>query len=76
MSCPRSASDQSFGGYTAFDLGVGYDLGRFALLKKVRLALNATNLADQRYAANVDNSVFAPNDPTGTIIVFHSSTPR
>ena len=46
------------------------------MLSNVKLALNITNLTDLRYAANFDNSVFAPTDPAGTILVFHSSAPR
>ena len=69
-------NDQSFGGYTTFDLGLGYDFGTLGVLKGAKLSLNVTNLTDKRYASNFDNSVFAPNDPTGTILVFHSSAPR
>jgi len=69
-------NDQGFGGYTTFDLGLGYDFGRVAMLKHLKLALNVTNLTNKRYVANFDNSVFAPNDPTGTIIVAHSAAPR
>jgi iron complex outermembrane receptor protein len=69
-------NDQSFGGYTTFDLGAGYDFGRVGPMKGVKLSVNVTNLTDKRYAANFDNSVFAPTDPTGTILVFHSSAPR
>ena len=68
-------NDQGFGGVTTFDLGVGYDFGLPGMAKG-KLALNVTNLTDQRYVANFDNSVFAPNDPTGTILVGHSSAPR
>ncbi|MES2290741.1 MAG: TonB-dependent receptor [Pseudomonadota bacterium] len=69
-------NDQSFGGYTTFDLGVGYDFGSFGPLKRAKLSFNVTNLTDQRYASNFDSSVFAPDDATGTILVFHSSAPR
>jgi iron complex outermembrane receptor protein len=70
-------NDQSFGGYTTFDFGAGYDLGRlFDVVKNAKLSLNVTNLTDKRTAANLDNSVFAPSDPNGTIYVFHSSAPR
>jgi len=70
-------NDQSFGGYTTFDLGLGYDFGTSSgLLKGLKLSLNITNLTDKRYASNFDNSVFAPTDKTGTILVFHSSAPR
>jgi iron complex outermembrane receptor protein len=69
-------NDQSFGGVTTFDLGAGYDFNETSSLKGLKLSVNITNLTDKRYAANFDNSVFAPNDPTGTIIVFHSSAPR
>ncbi|WP_325489233.1 TonB-dependent receptor [Sphingomonas sp.] len=69
-------NDQSFGGYTTFDLGVGYDFGRFGFVKGAKLSLNVTNLTDKRYASNFDGSVFAPDDAAGTILVFHSSAPR
>ena len=69
-------TDQGFSGYTTFDLGVGYDFGAIGLLKHAKLSLNVTNLTNKRYAANFDNSVFAPTDPTGSIIVAHSSAPR
>lgn len=69
-------NDQSFGGYTTFDLGAGYTFGDVGPLKGVKLSLNVTNLTDKRYASNFDNSVFAPTDPAGTIPVFHSSAPR
>ena len=68
-------NDQGFGGFTTFDFGGGYDFGQVAFAKDVRLSLNVTNLTDKRYAANFDNSVFAPTDPTGTIYVFHASAP-
>jgi len=70
------ANDQSFAGYTTLDLGLGYDLGPLGVLKHAKLSLNVTNLTDKRYASNFDNSVFAPNDPAGTILVLHSSAPR
>jgi iron complex outermembrane receptor protein len=69
-------NDQSVPSYTTFDLGLGYDFGALGVLKHAKLSLNVTNLTNQRYAANFDNSVFAPTDPTGTILVFHSSAPR
>jgi len=69
-------NDQSFGGYTTLDLGVSYDFGEFGALKKAKVSLNVTNLTNKRYAANFDNSVFAPTDPAGTILVFHTSAPR
>jgi len=69
-------NDQSFAGYTTFDLGLGYDFGHVGPLKGAKLSLNVTNLTDKRYASNFDNSVFAPTDPAGTILVFHSSAPR
>ncbi|MEI9989251.1 MAG: TonB-dependent receptor [Rhizomicrobium sp.] len=69
-------NDQGFGAYATFDLGLGYDFGAIGMLSGATLALNVTNLTDVRYAANFDNSVFAPNDPAGTIIVAHSSAPR
>jgi iron complex outermembrane receptor protein len=69
-------NDQGFGGYTTFDLGTGYDFGAFGGVSGAKLAFNVTNALNRRYAANFDNSVFAPNDPTGSIIVFHSSAPR
>jgi iron complex outermembrane receptor protein len=68
-------NDQGFGGFTVFDAGAGYDLGAMSFAKDVRLALNVTNLTNKRYAANFDNSVFAPSDPTGSIYVFHASAP-
>ena len=69
-------NDQSFGGYTTFDLGISYDYGSFAYVKDLKLALNVTNLTNKRYASNFDSSVFAPDDATGTVLVFHSSAPR
>jgi iron complex outermembrane receptor protein len=69
-------NDQSFAGYTTFDLGIGYDFGAVGPMKGVKLSLNVTNLTDKRYAANFDSSVFAPDDASGTIVVFHSSAPR
>ncbi|AGH50746.1 MULTISPECIES: TonB-dependent receptor [Sphingomonadales] len=69
-------NDQSFGGYTTFDLGLGYDFGTLGALKGAKLSLNITNLTNKRYASNFDSSVFAPDDAAGTILVFHSSAPR
>jgi len=69
-------NDQSFGGYTTFDLGVGYDFGAVGPLKGAKFSVNVTNLTDKRYASNFDSSVFAPDDASGTILVFHSSAPR
>ncbi|MEI9889843.1 MAG: TonB-dependent receptor [Caulobacteraceae bacterium] len=69
-------NDQSFPGYTTVDLGVGYNFGAIAWAKNAKLSINVTNLTDARYAANFDNSVFAPNDPTGAIIVAHAAAPR
>ncbi len=72
-------NDQGFGGYTTFDLGLGYDLGAAfgtGWLASAKLALNVTNLTDKRYASNFDSSVFAPDDAAGSILVFHSSAPR
>ncbi len=68
-------NDQGFGGFTVFDAGGGYDFGHVSFAKDVRLSFNVTNLTDKRYAANFDNSVFAPTDPTGSIYVFHASAP-
>lgn len=69
-------NDQGLGGYTTFDLGMSYDLGSFFSVKSAKLALNVSNLADKRYVANLDSSVFAPVDPNGTIVVLHSAAPR
>jgi iron complex outermembrane receptor protein len=69
-------NDQGFGGYVTFDLGAGYDFGPFEGFSGGKLAFNVTNLTDRRYASNFDNSVFAPTDPTGSILVFHASAPR
>jgi iron complex outermembrane receptor protein len=69
-------NDQGFGSYTTMDAGVGYDFGPIGFFNGAKLAFNVTNLTDIRYASNFDNSVFAPNDPTGTIVVAHSSAPR
>jgi iron complex outermembrane receptor protein len=69
-------NDQSFGGYTTFDVGLGYDYGPVAWVKGVKLSLNVTNLTNKRYASNFDSSVFAPDDAAGTLLVFHSSAPR
>ena len=69
-------NDQSFGGYTSFDLGVGYKFEQASMLKGARVSLNVTNLTNKRYASNFDSSVFAPDDAPGSIVVFHSSAPR
>ncbi|MCW1427587.1 TonB-dependent receptor [Novosphingobium sp. JCM 18896] len=69
-------NDQSFAGYFTADLGLSYDFGEVGPLKGARLSLNVTNLTNKRYASNFDSSVFAPNDPTGSVVVFHSSAPR
>jgi iron complex outermembrane receptor protein len=69
-------NDQSFGGYTTFDLGLGYSFGDVGFLKGAKASLNITNLTNKRYASNFDSSVFAPDDATGSILVFHSSAPR
>lgn len=69
-------NDQGFDGYTTLDLGMGYDFGTIGVLNGAKFSLNITNLTDLRYASNFDNSVFAPNDPSGSILVFHSSAPR
>ncbi len=70
-------NDQGFGGFTTFDLGAGYDFGTlFGAVKSARLSLNVANLTDKEYVANLDNSVFAPTDPTGAIYVFHAGAPR
>ena len=69
-------NDQGFPGYFTMDLGLGYDFGHVGPLKSAKFSLNVTNLTNLRYASNFDNSVFAPSDPTGTIIVFHASAPR
>lgn len=69
-------NDQSFGGYTTFDLGVSYDYGSFAWVQNLKISANVTNLTNKRYASNFDSSVFAPDDATGTVLVFHASAPR
>ncbi len=69
-------NDQSFGGYTTFDLGLGYRFGDVGPLKGAKLSLNVTNLTNKRYATNFDSSVFAPDDAPGSIVVFHASAPR
>jgi iron complex outermembrane receptor protein len=69
-------NDQGVSGYTTFDLGLGYRFGDVGPLKGAKLSLNATNLTDKRYPANFDSSVFAPDDASGTIVVFHASAPR
>jgi len=69
-------NDQSFPGVTTFDLGLGYNFSDTSVLKGAKLALNLTNLTNKRYASNFDNSVFAPDDAAGSILVFHASAPR
>jgi len=71
-----SRTNQADDTYATFDLGLGYDIGNLGPLKGAKLSLNVTNLTDKRYASNFDNSVFAPDDAAGTILVFHSSAPR
>jgi iron complex outermembrane receptor protein len=68
-------NDQGFDPVTTVDLGLTYDFNPFGV-GGARLAVNVTNLTDKRYASNFDNSVFAPDDATGTILVFHASAPR
>ena len=62
--------------YTTLDLGLGYKFGGFGWAKGAKVAVNITNLTDARYAANFDNSVFAPTDAPGGLLVFHASAPR
>ena len=69
-------NDQSFGGYATFDLGLGYDFAEVGFLRGAKIALNVTNLTNERHASNFDSSVFAPDDATGSILVFHASAPR
>jgi len=69
-------NDQSFGGYTTFDLGVGYKFDGASFAKGAKVTLNVTNLTNKRYASNFDSSVFAPDDAAGSILVFHASAPR
>ena len=69
-------NDQSFAGYTTVDLGLGFTFSQASALKGAKLALNITNLTNKRYVANFDNSVFAPTDPTGTVLVAHTSAPQ
>ena len=80
-------NDQSFPGVFTADLGLGYDFGEVGPLKGAKLSLNVTNLTNKRYAANFDNSVFAPSDSgilangdanavAGNVAIFHSSAPR
>ena len=68
-------NDQGFGGYTTFDLGLSYDLSEVGATG-VKFAVNVTNLTNKRYASNLDGSVFAPDDSTGSVVVFHASAPR
>ncbi len=69
-------NDQGFGGFTTFDFGTGYDFGKLGFVSDAKLSLNLTNLTDKRTASNFDNSVFAPVDPNGTIVVAHAMAPR
>ncbi|WP_049620659.1 TonB-dependent receptor [Frateuria defendens] len=67
-------NDRGFGGYTSFDLGVGYDFGPAWFAKDLRAALNVSNLTDKRYASNL--GAFANTDPAGKQLAFHASAPR
>ncbi|RMH93208.1 TonB-dependent receptor [Lysobacter pythonis] len=67
-------NDQSVPGVTTFDAGVGYDFGPGLSLGNVKVALNATNLTNKRYAGQL--SSFAPSDPNGTRYAIHASAPR
>lgn len=67
-------NDRGFGGYTTFDLGAGYDFGKFSYASDIRLSLNVTNLTDKRYASNL--SAFGNTDPNGRALAFHASAPR
>lgn len=69
-------NDQGFGGVTLFDLGVSYRFDGAGFMKGAKASLNVTNLTNKRYASNFDSSVFAPDDATGSILVFHASAPR
>ncbi|MBO9604173.1 MAG: TonB-dependent receptor [Novosphingobium sp.] len=80
-------NDQSVPGYFTLDAGLGYEFRDIGPLKGVKLSFNVTNLTNKRYAANFDNSVFAPSDSgvvangdsnavAGDVLVFHSSAPR
>lgn len=67
-------NDQSVPAVTTFDAGAGYDFGPGLGLRNVRVALNATNLTNKRYAGQL--SSFAPTDPNGTRYAIHASAPR
>jgi len=67
-------NDQSVPGVTTFDAGTGYDFGPGMGLRNIRVALNATNLTNRRYAGQL--SSFAPTDPAGTRYAIHASAPR
>jgi iron complex outermembrane receptor protein len=69
-------NDQSFAGVTLFDLGLSYRFDGVSFMKGAKASLNVTNLTNKRYASNFDSSVFAPDDATGSILVFHASAPR
>ncbi|USQ97938.1 TonB-dependent receptor [Caulobacter sp. RL271] len=69
-------NDQSFAGVTLFDLGLAYRFDSASFMKGAKASLNVTNLTNKRYASNFDSSVFAPDDATGSILVFHASAPR
>ncbi len=69
-------NDQSFAGYTTFDLGLGYKFDEVSFMKGAKASLNITNLTNKRYASNLDSSVFAPDDAAGALLVFHASAPR
>ena len=69
-------NDQGFPAVTTFDLGLGYNFSSTSVLKGAKLSLNVTNLTNKRYASNFDNSVFAPDDAAGSVLVFHASAPR
>ncbi|RYG07219.1 MAG: TonB-dependent receptor, partial [Caulobacteraceae bacterium] len=68
-------NDQGFDAVTTFDLGLGYAFDTIGATG-ARLSVNVTNLTDERYASNLDSSVFAPDDAAGGLLVFHASAPR
>lgn len=69
-------NDQRIGGFTLFDAGLTWNLGRMGSVQSTKVSLTVSNLLGRKYVATIDSNGFTTSDPNGTFQTLLVGAPR
>ncbi|KAG9571127.1 hypothetical protein KCV01_g19496, partial [Aureobasidium melanogenum] len=69
-------NDQRIGGFTLFDAGLTWNLGKMGAVQSTKLSLTVSNLLGKKYVATIDSNGFTTSDPNGTFQTLLVGAPR